>query len=109
MLEDYRGSLHVEGDWIFSSGVGTPLDLDNLVKRVIQPSLQRCARCGVALGKHEGSEHEFQLDESLPVWHGYHGIPSEYNVVAKLRKWSAGPQVGRKNTRASRWLTRTPI
>jgi integrase len=71
VLEDYRASLSVEGEWIFSSSVGTPLDLDNLVKRVIQPSLHHCARCGAALGRHEDSGHQFQLDESRPVWHGY--------------------------------------
>ena len=59
---------------MFSSSVGTPLDLDNLVKRVIQPSLHHCARCGVLLGKHEDSEHQFQLDESRHVWHGYHAF-----------------------------------
>jgi integrase len=75
-LEDHRASLFVEGEWIFSSSVGTPLDLDNLVKRVIQPSLHHCARCGVALGKHGESEHQFQLDESRPVWHGYHAFRS---------------------------------
>src|SRR4029077_21184129 len=66
--------LSLQGEWIFSSSVGTPLDLDNLVKRVIQPSLHHCARCGVALGKHEDAEHEFQLDKSRPVWHGYHAF-----------------------------------
>jgi integrase len=74
VLEDYRASLSVEGEWVFSSSVGTPLDLDNLVKRVIQPSLHHCAQCGVVLGKHEDSEHQFQLDESRPVWHGYHSF-----------------------------------
>jgi integrase len=74
VLEDYRASLSVEGKWIFSSSVGTSLDLDNLVKRVIQPALHHCVRCGVVLGKHGDSEHEFQLDESRPVWHGYHAF-----------------------------------
>jgi integrase len=74
VLEDYRASLSVEGDWMFSSSVGTPLDLDNLVKRVIQLSLHYCAQCGVVLGKHDDAEHQFQLDESRPVWHGYHAF-----------------------------------
>jgi integrase len=71
VLEDYRGSLSVEGEWIFSSNVGTPLDLDNLVMRVIQPTLHYCVKGGVLLGEHD-SEHQFQLDESRPIWHGYH-------------------------------------
>jgi integrase len=74
VLEDYRASLAVGGEWIFSSSVGTPLDLDNLVKRVIQPSLHSCAQCGVVLGKHDDAEHQFQLDKSRPVWHGYHAF-----------------------------------
>lgn len=60
VLEDYRASLSVEGEWMFGSSVGTPLDLDNLVKRVIQPSLHYCAQCGVVLGKHDDAEHHFK-------------------------------------------------
>ena len=73
VLEEYRASLPVEGEWMFSSSIRTPLDLDNLVKRLIQPSLHYCVRCGVILGRHD-SEHQFQLDESLPTWHGYHAF-----------------------------------
>jgi integrase len=74
VLEDYRASLSLEGEWMFSSSVGTPLDLDNLVKRVIQPSLHYCAQCGLVVGKHEDAEHPFQLNGSRPVWHGYHAF-----------------------------------
>ncbi len=53
---------------------GSPLDLDNLAERVVKPALQRCAVCKQREAKHAGASHDFQLDETLPKWHGWYSL-----------------------------------
>ena len=48
------------------------MDLNNLVNRVIVPTLTRCANCRKGKDEHVLADHEFQQDESLPKWHGWH-------------------------------------
>jgi integrase len=59
---------------IFQASNGKPLNLDNLVRRAIIPALQRCAVCRQSKSAHERNGHDFQLDTSLPRWHGWHGF-----------------------------------
>jgi hypothetical protein len=59
---------------IFQAGNGKPLNLDNLVRRVIVPALTRCEVCGKAESGHANAEHEFKLDTSIPSWHGWHSF-----------------------------------
>jgi integrase len=59
---------------IFQGGTGKPLNLDNLVKRVIVPALSRCVVCGKLEAKHKPEGHIFQRDTSLPQWHGWHAF-----------------------------------
>jgi integrase len=59
---------------IFQAGNGKPLNLDNLVRRVIVPALTRCAVCGKREDEHAKAEHEFKLDTSIPSWHGWHAF-----------------------------------
>ena len=53
---------------------GCPLDLDNLAERVVKPALRRCAACKKQESKHGEADHEFQLDETLPKWHGWYSL-----------------------------------
>jgi integrase len=53
---------------------GCPLDLDNLAERVVKPALRRCAVCKKQESKHGEADHEFQLDETLPKWHGWYSF-----------------------------------
>jgi hypothetical protein len=53
---------------------GKPLDLDNLAERVVKPTLQRCDVCKQRESKHTGVEHDFQLDQTLPKWHGWYAL-----------------------------------
>ncbi len=53
---------------------GRPLDLDNLAERVVKPALRRCAVCKKQESKHGEASHEFQLDETLPKWHGWYSL-----------------------------------
>jgi len=52
---------------------GKPIILDNLSKRAVKPALKRCATCFRQESAHE-AEHVFQLDESLPKWHGWYSL-----------------------------------
>jgi len=56
---------------IFQAGNGKPLNLDNLVRRVIVPALTRCEVCGKREDEHAKAEHEFRLDTSIPGWHAF--------------------------------------
>jgi len=84
LLENYRH--HLEGlpeegnlgktlkphDWIFAGEKrGTSLNLPNLVRRTVTPLLTRCSVCGSCKHLHE-QPHEFQLDETIPKWKGWH-------------------------------------
>jgi len=57
---------------IFPNAAGKPMDLNNLLNRVILPTLNRCVRCGKGRGSHILSEHGFERDSTLPKWHGWH-------------------------------------
>lgn len=59
---------------IFQAGNGKPLNLDNLSRRVITPSLSLCAICKKREDEHKPEAHLFQLDDSLPRWHGWHAF-----------------------------------
>jgi integrase len=53
---------------------GKPLNLDNLSKRTIVPTLRHCSVCHESEAKHENAEHEFKLDETSQHWHGWYSL-----------------------------------
>ena len=53
---------------------GKPLDLDDLAERVVKPTLKRCALCKQAASGHDDADHEFDLDRTLPTWHGWYAL-----------------------------------
>jgi len=57
---------------IFANSLGKPLNMNNLLGRVILPILECCESCRKAKGEHKGADHEFQRDARLPQWHGWH-------------------------------------
>src|SRR6267378_8540833 len=59
---------------IFQAGNGQPLNLDNIVKRVIMPALSPCAVCKMQEDEHLPDGHAFQRDKALPLWHGWHAF-----------------------------------
>jgi integrase len=72
-LELHRARLGwVVSGPMFPNDAGKPMDLNNLVNRVIVPSLTRCAHCRKGKSEHVLAGHEFKQDESLPKWHGWH-------------------------------------
>jgi integrase len=63
-----------EGFPIFQSEVHSPMDIANLVKRVIAPALERCTVCRKSKDEHKPEAHLFSRDESLPRWFGWHSF-----------------------------------
>ncbi len=59
---------------IFQAGNGQPLNLDNLVRRLIVPALSRCAVCQKQEDEHKPEGHVYQRDKALPRWHGWHAF-----------------------------------
>lgn len=58
---------------IFQSGIGTPINLANLAKRIIVPKIEKCKVCRKAKAEHRPEAHLFELDRSL-FWKGWHAF-----------------------------------
>jgi len=53
---------------------GKPLNLDNLSKRIIVPTLRRCETCHESELSHAAADHEFKLDTASTQWHGWYSL-----------------------------------
>jgi hypothetical protein len=51
-----------------------PLNLDNLSKRTIVPTLRRCEACHESELGHGEADHEFKLDGTSLQWHGWYSL-----------------------------------
>jgi len=60
------GILAQPGLPIFQAGNGQPLNLDNLVRRVIVPALSPCVVCKKQEDEHKPEGHVYERDKSLP-------------------------------------------
>ena len=58
---------------IFQSGIGTPMNVANLAKRIIVPRIEKCLRCRKPKRDHKPEAHLFELDASLR-WKGWHAF-----------------------------------
>ena len=56
---------------IFRNGAGKPLNMNNLLARVILPVLNHCEVCRKTESEH-GYDHAYNRDARLPEWHGWH-------------------------------------
>jgi integrase len=59
---------------IFQAGNGSPLNLDNLVKRTIIPALSVCGVCRKSESEHKPEGHVYERNTVLPRWHGWHSF-----------------------------------
>jgi integrase len=59
---------------IFRSARGTPLNMNNVLNRMILPALNRCEVCRKAERDHASEDHDYRRDPSRPEWHGWHGF-----------------------------------
>jgi integrase len=57
---------------IFANSLSKPLNMNNLLGRVILPNLDRCASCHQAKANHRDADHPFKRDGKIPEWHGWH-------------------------------------
>lgn len=57
---------------VFANAVGKPMSLNNLLKRVVLPALNRCVVCRKSEVDHGEADHPYKRDERLPAWHGWH-------------------------------------
>lgn len=72
-LEAHRARLgNPTSGPMFPNEAGNPMDLNNLLNRVILPTLNRCVHCHEARISHVLSDHDFERDSTLPEWHGWH-------------------------------------
>jgi hypothetical protein len=56
------------GGYILCGQKGQPVNLDDMAKRVIVPSIEKCSVCHESKVDHEAS-HIFRRDEPLPMRH----------------------------------------
>jgi integrase len=68
------GKLAQSGLPIFQAGNGKPLNMDNLARRVIAPSLSCCVVCHKEESEHKPEGHVFEQDKTGPQWHGWHAF-----------------------------------
>lgn len=59
---------------MFKSEAGTPLNLNNVLNRMILPALNRCEICWKERIEHAAAVHEYKRDASRPEWHGWHAF-----------------------------------
>jgi len=58
---------------IFANELSKPMNMNNLLTRVIVHVLNRCAHCGLSKGRpHVKADHVYLRDARLPQWHGWH-------------------------------------
>jgi len=59
-----------------ANGKGKPANPNNTLNRQILPALNRCAVCRKAKAEHIAAEtdHNYERDGKLPVWHGFHAF-----------------------------------
>ncbi len=75
-LETHRlrmGQLAASDLPIFQSGIGTPINLANVAKRIIVPRIEKCVKCRKPKTEHRPEAHLFELDRSL-CWKGWHAF-----------------------------------
>jgi integrase len=56
------------------SKAGTPLNMNNVLNRMILPALNRCEVCRKEKEDHAGADHKYKRDASRPEWHGWHAF-----------------------------------
>jgi integrase len=59
---------------ILRGSSGKPMDLHNLANRVVIPILKRCGVCRKLEADHGKANHVYEVDESLPKWHGWYAL-----------------------------------
>ena len=61
-------------EYILATPSGKPVDLHNLARRIIAPTLDLCGACHKPQSKHEKADHEFRRDPLMPEWKGFYAL-----------------------------------
>lgn len=61
-------------EFILSTQSGRPVDLHNLARRIIAPSLDLCGLCHEPHATHKKSGHKFDRDPLMPEWKGFYAL-----------------------------------
>jgi integrase len=73
-LAEILDSERKESGYILCGPKGKSVNLNNLAKRVVIPSLERCGLCRKRESEHAQADHDYRRDESLPKWHGWYSL-----------------------------------
>lgn len=57
---------------VFANSLGKPLNMNNLLGRMILPALNPCESCQKSEANHGKADHKFKRDPRFPEWHGWH-------------------------------------
>jgi integrase len=57
---------------IFANSLGKPLNMNNVLGRMILPNLDRCESCRKVSAGHRDADHPFKRDGRIPEWYGWH-------------------------------------
>jgi len=74
ILDAYREQCARKTGVMFATEKGTPLNLNNVLNRMILPVLNVCVSCRKPQGEHVHADHDFERDPARPMWHGWHAF-----------------------------------
>jgi len=75
MLDAYRLQCgNPNSGPMFASLAKTPLNMNNVLNRIILPALNKCEACHKLYAEHAGADHKFRRDGLRPEWHGWHAF-----------------------------------
>jgi integrase len=75
MLNAYRAQCGSPSSGpMFKSEANTPLNMNNVLNRMILPALNVCEICRKSREDHAGADHEYKRDAARPEWHGWHAF-----------------------------------
>jgi integrase len=86
--------------YILARADGGRVNLDNMAKRDIVPSLNRCAACHEMESEHAKADHQFSRDEKLPRWTGWYSLRRFHGT--QIRKESGNSDTMAKALRNSK-------
>lgn len=74
IIDAYQEQVGRDTGVMFASEKGTPLNLNNVLNRMILPVLNVCGSCRKPKSEHLQADHEYRRDPTRPVWRGWHAF-----------------------------------
>ncbi len=74
-IDQYRKSLgNPKSGFMFGHVPEKPMNMDSFVRWTILPVLESCVDCGKKAAAHSDADHEFQRNDAVPKWKGFHAF-----------------------------------